>query len=143
MQLFFRLLHTTIINQLLLKCHLRDISCYHSNSISSFKTSFILAINSFKSPTHFSSNYSTQTETKTYSYFTYVNVLLHECKEKTQVKNRCRAIDISSNRMIYVLLLNVLRTENILLWEIRKNTVHLENKIMFGRKTVNTKTGDK
>ena len=45
--------------------------------------------------------------------------------------------------MIYVLLLNVLRTENILLWEIRKNTVHLENKIMSGRKTVNTKTGDK
>ena len=50
---FFRLLYTTVINQLLLKCHLRDISCYHSNSISCFKTSFILAINSFESPTHF------------------------------------------------------------------------------------------
>ena len=64
-------------------------------------------------------------------------------QRKAQVKNRCRAIDISSNRMIYVLLLNVLRTENILLQEIRKNTVHLENKIKFGRKTVKTKTGDK
>lgn len=64
-------------------------------------------------------------------------------QRKAQAKNRCRAIDMSSNRMIYVLLLNVLRTENILLQEIRKNTVHLENKIMFGRKTVNTKTGDK
>ena len=50
---FFRLLYTTLINQSLLKCHLRDISCYHSNSISCFKTSFIVPINSFKFPTHF------------------------------------------------------------------------------------------